>query len=398
MKILMLVPFLPNTYTSGGQTRWYNLIKFLSREHEITLFSLLKDESERRFVPELEKYCKKVRVFSRPKSPWTLRNFLLTAFSFYPLLVIRNWSFKERLEIKEELKKEKYDLIHAEAFYVMPHLPPTFIPNILVEQTIEYQVYKHYVDTEVPFFLKPIYMIDIVKLRYWERYFWKKTTRLVAVSEDDKRVMQKEIPGIKVEVIPNGVDSDYYSERKVAKKVPPRILYLGNFKWIQNLEALNLLIDEVWPKVKKAFPKAFLWIVGRDIPTRVSKISKEKESNIEVTEAISDPRDAYQGSSVMVLPMKGSGGTRLKVIEAMASGLPIVSTENGVGGLGLTPGRHALVSDSLDRIADYTVDLLKSPKRAEKIGKEGQEFVRRLYDWKTIVKLHDRIYKEIVHE
>src|SRR5258706_8551117 len=142
MKILMLVPFLPNTQTSGGQTRWYNIVKFRSQEHEITLFSLIKNESERQFIPELEKYCKKVRVFTRPKSPWTLRNLFLTIFGFYPLLVIRNWSPKERKAVKEELESEKYDLIHAETFYVMPHIPKTNVPSIMVEQTIEFQVYK----------------------------------------------------------------------------------------------------------------------------------------------------------------------------------------------------------------------------------------------------------------
>jgi hypothetical protein len=161
MKILMLVPFLPNTYMSGGQTRWYNIIKHLSKNHEITLFSLIKEENERRFIPELEKYCKKVQVFRRPKSPWTLRNILLTAFSYYPLLVIRNWSFQERLAIREEIQKENYDLIHAETFYVMPHLPDTSIPTILVEQTIEYLVYKHHVDHEVPWYLKPIFYFEI---------------------------------------------------------------------------------------------------------------------------------------------------------------------------------------------------------------------------------------------
>src|SRR4030066_1330516 len=109
MKILMLVPFLPNTSMSGGQTRWYNIIKYLSKNHEITLFSLIKDESEKRFIPELEKYCQKVMVFSRPKSPWTFRNLFLTAITYFPLLVIRNWSFSEKKAIEKELKNEKYD-------------------------------------------------------------------------------------------------------------------------------------------------------------------------------------------------------------------------------------------------------------------------------------------------
>src|SRR3990170_4430923 len=103
MKILMLVPFLPNTETSGGQTRWYNLIKYMSKNHEITLFSLIKDDSEKKFIEPLQKYCKKVQVFRRPRSPWTLRNLFLTAFSWFPLLVIRNLSPKEKKAIKEEL-------------------------------------------------------------------------------------------------------------------------------------------------------------------------------------------------------------------------------------------------------------------------------------------------------
>src|SRR3990167_2951207 len=99
MKILMLVPYLPTINMSGGQTRWYNIIRSLAVKHEITLFSLIKDDSERRFIPELEKYCKKVHVFSRPKKPWSFRNILLSIFGPFPLLVIRNQSLEERSAI-----------------------------------------------------------------------------------------------------------------------------------------------------------------------------------------------------------------------------------------------------------------------------------------------------------
>jgi len=85
MKVLMLVPYLPTITMSGGQTRWYNIIKYLAKKHDITLFSLIKDDSEKKFIPELEKYCKKVKVFSRPRHPWTLRNILLSVFGPYPL-------------------------------------------------------------------------------------------------------------------------------------------------------------------------------------------------------------------------------------------------------------------------------------------------------------------------
>jgi glycosyltransferase involved in cell wall biosynthesis len=395
MKILMLVPFLPNTSMSGGQTRWYNLIKYMSNDHEITLFSLIKDESERRFIPELEKYCKKVRVFTRPKSPWTFRNLFLTAITLYPLLVIRNYSSKEREAIKEELTKEHYDLIHAEAFYVMPHIPRTKVPSILVEQTIEYMVYKHYVDTEVPLILKPIYYIDILKLRFWELYFWKKTNQLVAVSDADKEFMQKLIPNTKVDVIPNGVDSNFYSAKKVNKKEPQRVMYgVTNFEWLQNVEAVNTLIHEVWPKIHEKFKDAKLWIVGRLIPEYITNLSKIRD-DIEITESIPDARDAYLGASVMVTPIRGAGGTRLKILEAMAAGLPVVSTNVGIAGLHLKDKKEVLIADTSELLAEKTLLLLNDKKLRDKIGKEGKEFVRKNFDWKEIVKLHDPIYKKV---
>lgn len=394
MKILLLVPFLPNTSTSGGQTRWYNIIKYLSRDHEITLFSLIKDESEKRFIPELEIYCKKVRVFKRSKSPWTLRNLFFTAITPFPLLVVRNFSFAERSAISQELKIGGYDLIHAETFYVMPHIPNTKLPSIMVEQTIEYQVYKHYVETEVPWFLRPLLMIEIVKLKFWEKYYWRKATRLVAVSDEDKKIMHRLTPELEVDVIPNGVDSSFFSEKKVKKKSPPRVMYgVTNFEWLQNIEAADILVNNIWPIISKKHKSAKLWLVGRLIPQRYVDRAR-KDDRFEITESIEDARDAYLGSSVMVTPIRSSGGTRLKVLEAMAAGLPIVSTSNGVAGLGLTEGVHALVSDSDKGMARLAVELLRDPKFANKVGRAGQKFVKNHYDWKSIVNLHGPIYKK----
>lgn len=395
MKILMIVPFLPNTSMSGGQTRWYNIIKLLSRNHEITLFTSIKDESEKRFIPELEKYCKKVRVFERSKSAWTLKNVLLAELGLFPLVVIRNFSLAERRAVQKEISENKYDLIHAEAFYVMPHIPRTDVPIILVEQTIEFMVYKHYVDTEVPFYLKPLYLLDVIKLKFWEKHYWKKADRLVAVSNEDRIVMQKQIPDLRVDIIPNGVDSAHYSAAKYKKKSPPRVMYgVTNFEWLQNVEAVDLLLNKVWPKVHRAVPEAKLWIVGRKIPQHIVDLSRSR-ADIEITESIKDAREAYKSAYVMVTPIKGAGGTRLKILEAMAAGLPVVSTSVGVAGLGLDNDQQSIISDTMDGLAKATIKLLRSPKLAAKIGESGRKFVEKHFDWNVIGNLHDEIYEEV---
>src|SRR3989304_8851128 len=322
MKILMLVPYLPTITMSGGQTRWYNIIKYLAKKHDITLFSLIKDESEKQFIPELKKYCKKVEVFYRPKKPWTIRNIFLSVFGPFPLLVIRNSSLEERRAIRKEILREKYDLIHAETFYVMPHLGKTSVPTILVEQTIWHDVYKHYVVNEVPKLLRVFYMQDVAKIKFWEKYYWSKADRLFAVSEEARQAMMALVSKKEVGIIPNGVDSGFFRAKKIERRKPPRILYgVTNFEWLQNQEATEILIKKVWPLVKEKYASARVWIVGRKIPVWLKEAANKNE-DIEITENIPDARDAYRKATLMVAPIKGSGGTRLKVLEAMATGLP----------------------------------------------------------------------------
>lgn len=395
MKILMLTPYLPFPPVSGGQTRSYNLIKILSKKHDITLFSLIKEEKEKKFVPELEKYCKKVSVFKRSKTPFTLSNIFQTGFGPYPFLVIRNLVPEERSAITRELERNKYDLIHAETFYVMPHIPKTDIPILLVDQTIEYLVYKHYVKVQAPLIAKPLFSIDVAKLKYWETKFWKNADRVVAMSDSDRKEMQKLVPNLDVAIVPNGIDMTFFSEIKGGSNKTPRILYVGNFKWLQNIEAAVVLIKNVWPLIKKEVTNAKLWIVGRFIADEIRKL---QEVDIEITENVDDIRKAYEKSTVLVAPIEGPGGTRLKILESMASSLPVVSTSVGVEGLGVKNGEHAFVSDDWKGLAEYAIKVIKDKELATRLGNNARNFVRDNYSWEVSAKILDGLYTETVNE
>lgn len=397
MKILMLVPYLPTITMSGGQTRWYNIIKYLAKKHDITLFSLIKDESERELIPELLKYCKKVKVFKRPQKPWTLRNIFLSVIGPFPLLVVRNWSIDERAALQKELASEKYDLIHTETFYVMPHLGKTKVPIIQVEQTIWHEVYKHHVQTEIPLLLRPLFLIDVAKIIFWEKFYWRKADRLFAVSKDDRDLMKKLLPEKEIGIIPNGVDCSYYKSSHVNKHKPARILYgVSNFEWLQNQEAVKLLLNEIWPEIRKIYKKPLkLWIVGRKMPDWIKKESV-RNPDVLVTENISDARDAYSSATIMITPIKGGGGTRIKILEAMAAGLPVVSTSVGIAGLNVTDGENVFIADTSKTMAQKAVKLLNDQKLLASIGKSGQQHVEKYFDWKSIVKMHEPIYRELV--
>ncbi len=395
MKILMLTPYLPYPLLSGGQIRTFNLLKKLSLNHEITLFALIKEDTERQYIPELEKYCQKVKVFKRSKHPFTLKNVVKTAFSSYPFLVIRNHVSETIDAVKKELTQNQYDLIHAETFYMMPHIPKTDIPILLVEQTIEYLGYESFANRVKLPLIKPLLKIDINKIKRWEEHYWRMCTKLIVMSEEDKQFIAGKIDRAgKIEVVSNGVDSAWFAEKP--KKLPkdPTILSVGTFKWLPNVEAVTFLAEKVWPLIKQQVPQAKLWIVG-NAPTKKVFEYQQIDTSITVTGGIPDIRDAFNGAHVLVAPVFSGKGTRYKILEAMASQTPIVATPTAVEGLGVEHGTHVLISSHASGLAKYTVKLLQDKKLRAWLAFNSRKFVKRYYDWEPISQKLDQVYRSL---
>lgn len=394
----MLTPYLPFPPSSGGQIRSFNLIKYLSKKHDITLFSLIKSDEEKQYISELEKYCKKVRVFKRSKSPWTLRNVLLTGFGRYPFLVIRNLAPAEKRAVEKELSEEKYDLIHAETFYVMPHIPRSNVPVLLVDQTIEYLVYRHYVDEQAPIFLRPLLSIDVTKLKFWEKKYWQQADKVVAVSEADKGEMHKLDKDLNVEIVPNGVNLDFFKVRTSWSSKKPKILFVANFKWMQNVEAAEILIDKVFPVIREKVSGAILSIVGQHIP---EELIVRKGDGVEIVNlAEKDEKGiqkAYYEASVFVSPLHGPGGTRLKHLGAMASKLPLVTTPVGAEGLGAKDGENIMIREKPEELAKATLKILTDVKFAKKMAENARELVVREYSWQKMGQMLDELYGITAH-
>lgn len=392
MKILMLTPYLPYPLLTGGQTRSYNLIKRLSvLGHEITLFCLVKEKEERKYVGELEKFCKEVQVFNRSEKPWTIKNILKTGFSYYPFLVIRNWAKGEKNAIEKKLEIEEFDLIHAETFYVMPHIPKTKVPILLVEQTIEYLVYRHFADEFKLPFLKQLLYFDVAKMKYWELKYWQRAKRVAAMSQEDKKSMIFQVPNLDVDIVPNGVDSKFFSKKISTKSKFPVILYLGNFTWLQNREAVEILIKQVWPSIKKGISDAKLWIIGKDAKAFFANLESE---NVRVDEVL-DVREVYQQASVLVAPIYGGGGTRYKNFEAFASGLPVVTTSIGIRGTKAVDGEDVIIRDNPEDISKAVINILKDRNKYEKIATNAKSMVEEEYDWDPIAEKLSEIYQEL---
>ncbi len=395
MRILMLTPYLPYPLVSGGQIRTFNLLKHLSKKYEITLFALIKNEAERQHVRAIKPYCKKIEVFKRPSKPFTPLNIGRTGFSLYPFVVIRNLVPQVIDAVKDELSSGQYDLIHAETFYMMPNIPKTHIPIILVEQTIEYLGYQSYAQSSRHWYLRPFFYLDIEKIKYWEKRYWHSCSRLITMSEVDKEFILKESPDIgQVDVVANGVSLDYFNQTKKNHPKDPTILFVGTFNWLPNRQAVVYLVEKVWPEIKKSVPNAKLRIVGFS-PTPEIKFYASLP-DISVEGDVTDIRTAYASSHVLCAPVNWGKGTRYKILEAMATKTPIVATPLAVEGIaGIQAGKHVLVGQNQHELAQQTARVLKDIDVQKNLARHSYELVSKVYSWPVIAQDLDRVYQEI---
>ncbi|MCA9371369.1 glycosyltransferase family 4 protein [Candidatus Woesebacteria bacterium] len=396
MKILMLTPYLPYPPASGGQIRTLYLLKYLSANHDITLVSLYKHDEEKQYTTYLKQYCKSIHVCKRAENPWQLSNIVGAVFSKLPFLIVRNFSKEAQAVIETLLKRESFDVIHAETFYIMPHIPETTIPVLLVEQTIEYRVYQHFISS-LPFFLRFPLLLDIHKLKFWEKYYWRKATLVATVSAYDKRQLMLLEPSVEPVIIPNGAGDDMFVkhfEKKNLQKA--RLLFVGNFSWLQNIEAAEYLVEYIFPKLKKRVKNIELIIVGQNSHQKLKLHRKKGVVIDDIPPAKSEKvKDYYRSATLFLAPIFGPGGTRLKILASMASGVPVVSTTTGVEGLGIEPGKEALVANDVEGFVDSIVSILQDKKKYDTVRKNAFELVKRQYSWKMITKQLELVYNQI---
>ena len=393
MKILMITPYFPYPLVSGGQIRTYNLLKNLSSKHEITLASFIRDPTEIQYLNRLKPFCKKIIVFKRRKA-WSPVNILLSIITPYPFLVSIYFDPFVKGQIKKELLRENYDLIHAETFYVMPNIPKTNVPVFLVEQVIEYLVYQRFVECLTPFLLplKPFLFLDVFKIKFWERHYWQKAKRLAAMSAQDQKFIQNYNPKLTVDVVANGVDIDFFAQTKRKKLPVPTVLFIGNFKWLPNRDATKYLVEEIWPLIKKEIENCQLWIVGRNPP---ADIKKYQSQDIKVDGKVGDIRSAYGSSSVLLAPIRNGRGTKYKILEAMATKTPIVGTSLAIEGIDAKNNNQVYIADNPEDLAQKTVNILKNPAIGEKLAQAAYLLVGQAYNWQIISSKLDRLYQEV---
>lgn len=384
MKILVVSSYLPYPLFSGGSVRLYNLLKEVSINNEITLICEKRAHQGDRDIKELEKFCKKVITVDRKKQ-WSISNIIKSVFSKNSFLITGHTLDEMKKRIIEELSVNKFDLIHIETFYVMQNLPNLNIPIVLVEHNIEYLVYERFV-SQCKSIIRPFLRIDVSKINKQEEEFWQKATKLVAVSEEEKALMKRS----DVTVVRNGVDLEKF--KFLPNHESNKVLFIGDFKWIQNQNAIKQILDEIWPKIHEENRNLKLWVVGKNIPQDLKE--KKEESVIFDENAPDKTEEIYEKVSILLAPIFVGGGTSFKILEAMASGVAVVTTPLGAEGIVKKDQDELIIANSSEDLAEGVIKLTKDKDFRQTLTKNARKLIEEKFDWKKIAKELEYVYKE----
>ncbi|MGE8407242.1 MAG: glycosyltransferase family 4 protein [Pseudomonas sp.] len=380
MRVLWTLPYLPWPTTSGSKTRQFNLLRGLAqRGHRITLLTQsrvpLGEAARQALMPLLE------RLIVLPRRPLhSPLNLIAALYAGYPMRASINGLAPHLRHRFEALLEEHWDVIQIEHSYSFQPferaLQASGLPFIVSEHQVEWCKGAACHD-RLPLWLRPFNSFDGWRYRRWETRVLQQASEVIAVSPRDASQLS-EMSGRPTQVVVNGVDCAHYQHIDFAPH-SQRLLFVGNFEHCANLEAIEWALDEVLPQVWQSNPAVRLAVVGNALPAHWKL--RWDDPRIEWVGYLPDLRELQRHSALFFAPLRRAGGCKIKLLEAMAAGLPVVTTREGVSGLQVRSGEHYLGGADGDDLALTITQLLNQPQRMRQLSDAGRAFVRERHDW-----------------
>jgi sugar transferase (PEP-CTERM/EpsH1 system associated) len=392
MRLLFLTPQLPHPPKQGTAIRNWGLIKSLSARHEITLLSF---DDTNYVSDELRAACKKVRTIPLPQRT-TLNRLCDLVLSPLPDLARRLASPQFSSNLQSLIINYKFDALFVEGLELAPYLITNYqLPIALFDaHNAETILQKRAFENDIRNIKRlPAALYSFIqtrKLANFEARVCRRVNHVTCVSQEDAEALHALAPTLNPIIVPNGIFLSDYQPSAVSHQpiTNYQLLFTGKMDYRPNIDAVVWFAQEIFPKIKNEIPESQFVIVGQK-PTQAVK-NLESINGIKVTGAVDDIRPHIGGATVYVAPLRMGGGTRFKLLEAMALKKPIVSTPIGAEGFAIQNGREMLLADAADSFAQAVITLLRDESKRRALSEAGYEFVKR-YDWGEIVPRVERI-------
>jgi len=386
MKILWVKTDFLHPTTRGGQIRTLEMLKALHRRHEIHYVALddgLNPEGPRRS----SEYCS--RAYRVPHSVPPRRSIrfagqlLRGLVSPVPVPVARYVSSAMKRQIEKLLSQEKFDSLVCDFLFPAPNIPE-LSRAVLFQHNVESVIWRRHAEEARQAAKKAYFRLQATRMERFERDACRRAGHIIAVSEVDRAAMHELFGAERISSVATGVDIEYFAPPQASE---PRadLIFVGSMDWLPNIDAIEYFAAEILPLIHKERPQCRLLVAGRR-PTPALQELARREPRIILTGTVPDVRPYLWGSTVSIVPLRIGGGTRLKIFEAIAAKLPVVSTSVGAEGLPLEDDKQILIADTPSVFAGSCLKLLADAAMRQQIAQNAWQFVAGRFSWDAVTR------------
>jgi polysaccharide biosynthesis protein PslH len=399
MKIFILDEFLCYPIDSGKKVRTYNLIRELAKNHKITLLTFVWGENtEHAGIEHLKSLGIKVETVPRnnpQKSGLSFYFKLFTnLFSSLPYIVAGHMHSSYREKLSALVEEQKPDILLAEwspyAIYLKPF---TNLPRVAVAHNLESNIWRGYLEKSNSLLKKKYIQLQYQKVVKFENEIFNWLDGLITVSPVEFDQVSKSHPKLNVELVDNGVDTEYFSPSS-APKEENVISFTGSMDWRPNQDGIEYFILTILPLLREKTSDIKVLIIGRQPPQWLLDLGSKH--NVEFTRSVDDVRPYVYRSAISIVPLRIGGGSRLKILEAFAMEKAVVSTSLGAEGLYVKSGEHLIIADKPEDFANAVLHLLKDTNERQRLAKNGRQLVLEKYRWESLAGKQSSFLEKLV--
>jgi glycosyltransferase involved in cell wall biosynthesis len=390
MKVVWLSHFIPFPPRGGSRQRSFNLIRHLASRHEVRLVMLnLLNEGSRalaEYKAEFEKFCAEVEIWATPYRWKGVRWWAELALSplagqYHAARAL--WSGPLSSRWRQILAKDRDSILHCDSTDLVCYFPATAgFRRVLNHHNFESAMAARRAANESHPLKKAYLLNQAAKISHAEKEWCPRFDVNLAVSELDAAKLKEACPGAHIHVVENGTDTDYFMPSD-APEEPQTLIFAGGLSWYPNVSGIQFFAREIWPRVRHQNPGVKLLLAGR-APAHSLIQWAARQPDITLVPDPVDIRPLIARAAVYICPMLDGGGTRLKILDALAMGKSVVSTAVGCEGLDVRHEEHVLIADTPGAFADAIKRLLADQNLRRQLGVQGRALVERVYSWKVI--------------
>jgi glycosyltransferase involved in cell wall biosynthesis len=404
MRSLYFAPHQISPINSGARLRDYHLARQLAARSSVTFVEMRHAGEEPHIPPDDSGFADIVTL--EKDVTYTPSKILRGLAGPTPMTVLNCWSPRSASQLANVLRSRQFDTVQMESVHLMEYLPiireARGCPAIVFDwHNIESEMMWRYAETTGNWAKKLAAKRTAKLIECAENRLLNTCAMHTVTSERERQKLLARCRGANIHVVPNGVDTGFYTAEKVAEACrrsgqcdsKSTILFVGSMDYHANIDAVTWFSRVVWPEIARNHPDLHFAIVGRDPAPAVRALASDR---IHITGTVDDVRHFYASAVAAIVPLRSGSGTRLKILEAMAAGVPVVSTRLGAEGIEAEDDVHMLLADSGQEIAAAVRRVASSAETRFRLSLAARSFICRVYDWSVIGKQLHGIYAELV--